>query len=379
MSLKYPFLSISCSLLWILAACGSKQTTRDVSQTQTPRNESQLSFSGTTIEQSDERGNIIWKIKAKQVNYSPDRRTAELEGLTGDFYENGKIVLRVSAAKGEVEKEAKQIVLVEKVVMIDPRNRATIKSERVEWYPQKKLLIIPEKLTGERLDLKIEAQTGTYETKSQKLNLKGKIVADQPTNEQNSRLQLKTSELSWEIPQKQLIGDRPVEIWRYRENTIVDRLVGDRAKVSLQDNTATLTDNVILTSTEPNMRIDTDFVSWNYQSRLANVTKTVKIFDRTNDITIVGAGGQVDLNMSVATLRNGTQAVDRRQSSQIYANDLVWYFGRNTLEAMGNIQYRQEKPKMTLAGDRAIGNLKNNQITVTGDRGKQVKTKIVTE
>jgi LPS export ABC transporter protein LptC len=379
MFLKYPFLSILCTLLWILAACGSKQTTRDVSQTQTLRNESQLSLSGTKIEQSDDRGDIIWKIKAKQVNYSPDRQTAKLEGLTGDLYENGKIVLRVSAAKGEVEKEAKQIVLVEKVVTIDPRNRAIIKSERVEWYPQKKLLIIPEKFMGERLGLKIEAQTGTYETKSQKLNLKGKIVADRPIDEQNSRLQLKTSELSWEIPQQQLIGNRPVEIWRYRENTIVDRLVGDRAKVSLQDNTATLTNNVILTSTEPNMRIDTDFVTWNYQSRLANVTKTVKIFDRTNDITIVGAGGQVDLNMSVATLRNGTQAVDRRQSSQIYANDLVWYFGKNTLEAMGNIQYRQEKPKMTLAGDRAIGNLKNNQITVTGDRGKQVETKIVTE
>jgi LPS export ABC transporter protein LptC len=379
MLLKYHFLSILCSLLWILAACGSKQTTRDVSQTQTPRNESQLSLSGTTIEQSDDRGNIIWKIKAKQVNYSPDRQTARLEGLTGDLLENGKVVLRVSAAKGEVEKEAKQIVLIDKVVAIDPRNRATIKSERVEWYPQKKLLIIPEKLTGERFDLKIEAQTGTYETKSQKLNLKGKIVANQRETQQNPQLQLKTSELSWEIPQKRLIGDRPVEIWRYRETIIVDRLVGDRAKVSLQDKTATLINNVILTSTQPNMQIDTDFVTWNYQSRLINVTKTVKIFDRTNDITIVGSGGQVDLNMSVATLRNGTQAVDRRQSSQIYANDLVWYFGKNTLEAIGNIQYRQEKPKMTLAGDRAIGNLKNNQITVTGKQGKQVETKIVTE
>jgi LPS export ABC transporter protein LptC len=372
---KQSFLSIFCLFLWILAGCGSKQEVRNVSQTQTPRSESQLSLSGTTIEESDENGQIIWKIRAKRLDYSPDRKIAKLEDLTGDLFEKGKVVLQVSAAKGEVERGAEEIILKEKVIAIDTRNRTTIKSELAQWYPQKNLLVIPEKLTGDRPDLVISAQTGTYETKIQKLNLKGNVIA----NHKNPQLQLKTEELAWEIPQQQINSDRPLEIWRYQGKAIVDRLVGDRATISLKDTLATIENNVVLKSLKPNLEITTDVLAWNYTTRLVIANKTVQIDDRTKDITLMGERGQVDLERAIATLRNGTQAVDRRQSSKLYANDLVWYFDKNTLEAFGDIKYQQERPKLTLAGDRAVGNLKNNQIIVTSKQGKQVETKIIPE
>ncbi len=375
MFFKQSFLSISCLLLWILAACESKPEVRNVSQTQTPRSESQLSLSGTTIEESDENGQIIWKIRAKQLDYSPDRKVAKLEGLTGDLFENGKIVLQVSAAKGEVERDAEKIILKEKVIATDTRTQAIIKSELAQWYPQKNLLVIPEKLTGDRPDISISAQTGTYETKLQKLNLKGNVIA----NHKNPRLQLKTEELAWEIAQQQINSDRPIEIWRYQGKTIVDRLVGDRSRISLKDTLAVIENNVKLKSLKPNLEITTDILAWNYTTRLVVADKTVQIYDRTKNITLIGDRGQVDLERSIATLRNSTQAIDRRQSSQLYANNLVWYFDKNTLEAVGNIKYQQERPKMTLIGDRAVGNLKSNQIIVTSKQGKQVETKIIPE
>jgi LPS export ABC transporter protein LptC len=375
MFLKQSFLSISCLLLWILAACGSKPEVRNVSQTQTLRSESQLSLSGTTIEESDENGQIVWKIKAKQIDYSPDRKVAKLEGLTGDLFENGKIVLQVSAAKGEVERGAEKIILKEKVIAIDTRSQAIIKSELAQWYPKKNLLVIPEKFTGDRPDISVSAQMGTYEAKLQKLNLKGNVIA----NHKNPKLQLKTEELVWEISQQQINGDRPLEIWRYQGKAIVDRLVGDRSRISLKDTLAVIENNVKLKSLKPNLEITTDILAWNYTTRLVIADKTVQIYDRTKDITLVGEQGQVDLERSIATLRNGTQAIDRRQSSQLNANNLVWYFDKNTLEAVGNIKYQQERPKLTLVGDQAMGNLKSNQIIVTSKQGKQVETKIIPE
>jgi lipopolysaccharide export system protein LptA len=291
--------------------------------------------------------------------------------LTGDLFENGKIVLQVSAAKGEVERGAEKIILKEKVIATDTRSQAIIKSELAQWYPQKNLLVIPKKLTGDRPDISVSAQMGTYEAKLQKLNLKGNVIA----NHKNPKLQLKTEELAWEISQQQINSDRPLEIWRYQGKTIVDRLVGDRSRISL----AVIENNVKLKSLKPNLEITTDILAWNYTTRLVIADKTVQIYDLIKDITLVGERGQVDLERSIATLRNGTQAIDRRQSSVLNADNLVWYFDKNTLEAIGNIKYRQERPKLTLIGDRAMGNLKSNQIIVTSKQGKQVETKIIPE
>jgi LPS export ABC transporter protein LptC len=373
MSIKQLLLPTTCFFLSILAACGAKQPARDVSQKQPLRSESQLSLSGTTIEQANDNGKIVWKIKAKQANYTPDKKTARLEGLTGELFENGKVILQVSALKGTVEEDGKEIILEEKVIAIDPRNQTKIKSEKIEWYPDKKLLLIPNRVTGERPDLTVSAEKGTYETNVQKLNLQGKIVAIY----NNPKLQLKTEELSWQIPQQQLSSSSFVEIWQYQNKAIVDRLAGDRAKVSLQNATTTLEGNAILKSARPNLKITTDIVTWNYRNRSIDATKTVTIDDLINKVTLIGNRGKVDLNKSIATLNNGTQAVDRLRSAQLFANDLVWYFNTNMLEALGDIKYSQSKPKLTLVGNRAVGNLKNNQITVNGSQGKQVETKII--
>ena len=63
------------------------------------RSEIRSIFKNTSLEQANEQGQTIWKIEAKQIVYSEDRKTGELESLTGYLFENEAIVLQVTGKK----------------------------------------------------------------------------------------------------------------------------------------------------------------------------------------------------------------------------------------------------------------------------------------
>ncbi|MGL5034702.1 MAG: LPS export ABC transporter periplasmic protein LptC, partial [Microcystaceae cyanobacterium] len=66
-----------------------------------------------------------------------------------------------------------------------------------------------------------------------------------------------------------------------------------------------------------------------------------------------------------------------RQQSRLFADQLTWNMQAQTLEALGNIIYEQQKePKFNLTGDRAVGSLVQNNVIITSDRPERVVTEI---
>jgi hypothetical protein len=325
------------------------------------------------LEQSNSQENSLWRIKAERTIYSKNKQTARLEKITANLLQDGELILQVSAKTGEIQDDGNVICLRDDIIVSDPRNQATMSSEEVEWRSQEHVLIVRGNLTGNQSDLKVTAQEGKYYPQTERLELQGNIVAIK----REPSLELKTEHLVWDIPQQKVRSDRPLQIVHYQDKKMSDakqreaeRVVAERGEVRLAENTAQLQQNVELRSFTPKIQIATNSVIWNYQTRLVSTDRPTQIVDLDNQLTITGNQGQIDLNTEVAQLRGGVQGFDGRNQAKLYSQDLVWNIPTQIVEATGNVFYQQSDPQLDLTGDKAVGNLKENQVVVSNNRDR---------
>ncbi|MEM7590581.1 MAG: LPS export ABC transporter periplasmic protein LptC [Cyanobacteria bacterium P01_A01_bin.83] len=337
------------------------------------RSDTQLVLNNAVLEQSNKQDNTIWKIKADNIVYSEDKQIATLNRVVGNLWQNGTIILKVSAKIGEVRDNGNIILLNQDIVASDPRNNSVINTDAVEWRPQENLLLIKEELVGTHPNLKVTGDSGTYLTDIEQLAIQGNVVGitNQPA------LELTSDRLEWNIAQNKLKSPGAVELVRYQEDqTITEQLVGDRAEVDLVEHTATLNQNIELITLEPQLQIATDFFVWNYQQRSGQTDRPIQIWDRDRQINLTGNQGEINLPRAVATLKEGVKGINQQKASQLYARQLTWNMEAEEVEATGNVIYEQADPQARLTGDKAVGQLSNNNIVVTGSGQQQVQTVI---
>ncbi|MDJ0597332.1 MAG: LPS export ABC transporter periplasmic protein LptC [Crocosphaera sp.] len=365
-------------LLLSLVACQSNQQASQTLETSgETRDETNLKLENATLEQSNAEGEILWKIQVDEAKYSPDRKTANLTAVKGNIFQDGKVVLRVKSDYGVIQRDGAEIFLRDNVVAVDPRNKAVLRSEEVEWQPEASLLTVRKNVRGSHPQLEASANEGKYNTREQKLELTGKIKA---TSEQR-QLQLKTEHLIWEIPKQTVIGDRLLTMIRFKDKTITDRLVANRARVLLDKKQIIVKENVEYKSIQPPLQIATNEIIWHYQTRQVYSNQPVQLVQYVQNITITGNKGHVNLAENMAYLKGGVQGISQMNDSKLYANNLTWNVIAQTIEADGNVIYEQnQNPKFNLTGEKAVGTLVDNNIVVTNsDRQERVVTEIFPE
>lgn len=356
------------SALCLLNACSSSNpTTGESPNRSVARTDTNLVLNNAILEQSNSQENSLWRIKAERTFYSEDKQTARLEKITANLLQDGKIILQISAKTGEIQDDGNVILLRDDIVVNDTRNQAILISEEVEWRSQEHVLIVRGNLTGSDSNLKVAAKEGRYYPQTESLELQGNIVA----TKKEPSLQLQTERLVWDIPQQTVKSDRPLQIVRYRDNKISDRIVAERGEVRLADHTAVLQQNVELRSFTPKIQIATNSIMWNYQTRFVSTDKPTQIVDADNQLTITGNQGQVDLNAEVAKLHGGVQGLNGRNQAKLYSQNLVWNIPTQRVEATGNVFYQQSNPQIDLTGDKAVGNLRENQVVVSNNSDRE--------
>jgi LPS export ABC transporter protein LptC len=363
-------------LLLVIAGCSrSPQETQDTkTNTSTPQKlETSLVFNNFTLEQSNDRGQTLWKIAADKAVYTQDKKTASVDKITGNMFQDGKVFLHLSAEKGIIQNNGEKVILEKRIIVTDKRNQAVITSEKAEWFPKKDLLIVPQDITGNDKNLKVLAKQGQYFTKDERLELVGQIVA----TSQDPPLQLKTDRLSWLIPQQKVIGDRPLAIDRYQEKTITDRIQAGKGEVDLKTKIAILEQNVELTSSDPPVQVATNQAIWDTKARIVRSPTPVQIVHTQQQMTVIGNQGKVDLVKQVADLVGGIKGESKPKQATIYAKTAIWNIPTEIIEAEGNVIYQQADPPLNLTGPKAVGKLQENSIVVSGNNGDRVVTEIV--
>ncbi|HLP91787.1 MAG TPA: LPS export ABC transporter periplasmic protein LptC [Nostocaceae cyanobacterium] len=377
-NLKLPvnwyYLPLILVLVMGLFSCGTSSPPQpQPSETPPEKADSQLTFFNVTLEQFDEIGRPVWKVKAKEAEYTKEKQIAQVITPNGELYQDGQIVYKVQAEKAEVKQDGKQLFLKGKILATDPRNGIVLKGNELEWRPQEDLLIVRNQLDGTHKQLKAVAQEARVKTREQRMEFLGQVVA----NSQDPPLKMQTERLTWEIKTGKLIGNRPVLFERYKNNQITDRGRSNTAEVNLKTKIATLQKQAQIELLDPPVQIASDSLNWNMNTDVVISPTPVRAFHRAEKMTVTANQGEMRIPQKIVYLTGNVKAIGQKKQS-LTSNTVTWLLDKKQLLAQGNVIYRQANPQLTFTGDTAIGNLETENITVKGgNSNRRVITEII--
>lgn len=364
------------STIALLSACNSQTRTekklkQDTSATQI---EGSLVFNNVTLDQADEKGRPLWKVKAKQAVYTKDKKIARVDNPNGDLFQDGKVVLQVSAKNGEIRENGQQVFLKGQITATDTRNGAVFHGDELEWRPKEDLLVVRNNLKGNHPQLQATAKEGRYFSRKQQMELLGQVAAIS----KNPDLQMKTEHLTWTIQQQTLIGDRRMQMERYQAKVVTDRVEADNSEVNLKTKIAILKQNVQLTSLDPPLLMSSNSAVWNLNTETVVSDQPIRIVHQKENVILTANRGVVDLQRKVANLTGGVQGVGSRNQANLFANQLTWEIPTQNIQASGNVMYQQVNPPFSTTGPTAVGKLQDQSIVVSSSgAGNRVVTEII--
>ncbi|MBN3878328.1 MAG: LPS export ABC transporter periplasmic protein LptC [Nostoc sp. JL23] len=371
---SFLLLPLTFLLVFGLVACGGKSPLASQQNTADSSNpDSNLTFFDVTLEQADEVGRPIWKVRAKTAKYTKEKQIGQAESPYGELYQDGKIVYQIKADVADIEQDGKQLFLKGKIFATDPSNGIVLQGNELEWRPKEDLLIVRNKINGTHKKLQAVAQEVRVKTREQRMEFSGGVVA----NSIDPQMQVRTEHLIWNIKEEKLIGDRPVEIDRYKDNKISDRGKGNSAEVNLKTKIATVQKNAQLELLDPPMQISSNSMTWNMNAETVTTNSPTRMFQRAENVTVTANQGEMKIPQKTVYLKGNVNAVGQRRQS-LRSNTLTWYLDNKLVEAQGNVVYRQVDPPLNFVGETAVGNLQTENIVVKGGSSSgRVVTEII--
>ncbi|MBD2355570.1 LPS export ABC transporter periplasmic protein LptC [Tolypothrix sp. FACHB-123] len=360
-------------LVFGLVACNRKSVNNPANNSGEQNTDSKLTFFGVAFEQFDEVGRPIWRVNAKSAKYTKEKQIGEAESPYGELYQDGKVVYQIKAERADIEQDGKQLFLKGKIVATDPSNGIVLRGNELEWRPQEDLLIVRNQLTGSHQKLQAVAREAKVKTREQRMEFSGGVVA----NSLDPQLQMRTEHLIWKIKEEKLIGDRPVQIDRYKNNQITDRGRGNATEINLKTKIATVSKNAQLELLDPPMQITSNSMTWNMNAETVTTNSPLRVFHKTENVTVTANQGEMKIPQKTVYLTGNVNAIGQRRQS-LKSRTLTWYLDNKLVEAQGNVVYRQIEPPLNFTGDTAVGNLQTENIVVKGgNSGNRVVTEII--
>lgn len=359
-------------LVVALAGCASNRTANKLKQDsqQIQNFDNSLTFQEVTLEEFDRKGQLWWRVKAKQAVYDKDKKNARVESPTGEFFQDGKSILQVKAKSGEVKQDGKSIFLRGDITATETREGLLLKGDELEWQPENDLLIVRNNLSGTHKDLKISGKEGRYYSRKRTMDLMGQVVAVTTS----PQVQLNADKLTWMVQKQMITTDRPLQISRLQDKNVTERATANKGSFDLKAKVATLQQNAQVTLTKPALQLVGNALTWNLDKQTLVSTQPLTVNNPSQQVTIAANQGNLDLKTNVATMTGNVRGSSARNGAQLNSNSVVWNLVTQQFQAEGNVNYRQANPPLNLTGPRASGGLSDQTVVVSGGR---VQTEVI--
>jgi LPS export ABC transporter protein LptC len=337
--------------------------------------EAKLELNNLSFAQVDKQGKPLWKVRAQRGVYTPDRQRAKVTNLEGDLYQDGQIILHVTAKTGEVEQAGEKVILRGDVVATETRNQLVLIGQEVEWQPKADLLTIRDRVQANQPKFQVNANQGKYLSRKQQLDLSGKITAFST----DPRLALQTEQITWLVKAKQVVGNQFTQIQRYQADKITAQVVTNSFSSALDRKIIKLQGKVQLNATQPLIQANSEAFTWNLDQELVTADRPLTIVHQQEGIVLNSDTGDLDLQASIATLTGNARGLATRNQAKLRADRLIWEITSQQLVGTGNVVYQQIDPSIKFTGTRGVGKLQDRSIIVSSDGKKQVQTEFVPE
>lgn len=335
--------------------------------------EPKLELDNLSFEQVDKQGKPLWKVRAQHGVYTPDKKRAKVTNLVGDLYQDGQIILHITAKAGEVEQEGEKMTLRGDVITKETRNNLILIGQEVEWRPQADLLIIRDRVQANQAKFQVNATEGKYVSRKQTLDLNGKITAFST----DPNLAIQTEHITWLVKDQKVIGDKSTKIQQYQAQQITAQVTANRFSTALERKIINLQGNVQLNTVKPQIQLNGESFQWNVDQELVTADRPLTIVHQQEAVTFKANTGELDLKQSIGTLTGKASGVATRNQAKLNADRLVWEITSQQLTATGNVVYQQTDPVVKFTGTRSVGKLQDRSIVVSGGTKQQVRTEFI--
>jgi LPS export ABC transporter protein LptC len=401
--------ALCCGL--VLSGCGGGK--KDPS-TENPTAENQLSIDNFSLEQSNAQGKLWWKMKAKKASYTIDRKVAQVKDLAGELYQDGQVIMKLTAQTADVIQDGEKVTLRGDVTTTETRNQLVVVSQELEWQPNQDLLTISKGVRATHPKAQMTGDRGNYMSRQQRLELFDKIIAVAPA--ENIRLQ--TSYLLWNVDTANISGDKPVRIDRFKDGKQTEQVnadsisynidkqvakLGGASKVKfnsiaygvsgaieqtmkveansatweIQPNIVALQDKIRFDGTKPVLRVTSNTARWYIKQQLITASNALEIFDPAEQATFIANSGSLDLAKNTAVLNGNARGSSTRNQAKIQAEKITWDITTQQITGKGQIRYQQTDPVLKVNGAEALGKLQDQSVVITGNGKDFVETQII--
>jgi LPS export ABC transporter protein LptC len=360
-------LALSVVILILAAGCRSANRAADKlaqDSSAAQQIDTNLTFNNITIEQPDEKGQTLWKVKAKQAIYTPDKAIAKVKSPYGQLYQDGKPIYKIQANEGEVRKDGDRIFLKGDVVATDTRSGAVLRGEELEWRPKQDTLVIRRNLRGTHPQLQMSADQATVFNRQRRVDLSGHVVAIAT----DPALQMQGEKLIWKMEKKTITSALPIQIQRLKGKQVTDNATSEKADINLATKIVHLQQNARLILSDPPVRVTGNSLIWSLGDQILTADQPVTVFQQEQQVTLTADKGRMELTPKMAYLNGNVHANGQRNQSRLTSNTLTWNISTQNIVAEGDVVYDQTNPTVNLKGPRAVGKLQNQTIVVSGGR-----------
>ncbi len=373
---------ILVALLAGINACNSSSSIPEKSEDANAEEvDSSLTFKDVILEQADAKGQPLWRIRAKQATYSQDQKTAQVQDLAGELFQNGKSVFQVRADRGEVQQESQKIFLKGQIVATDTQDGTVLQARELEWRPKDDLLVLRKDLKVNHRQIQILATAARASSRSRQIEAQGQVVA----TTYDPALRLRAEHMVWQTAEEKVIADSGrgnqapwgVQIERSVRATAnsspgqaaVDRAWAGQAEVSLSAKTVNLRPNARLSLINPPLEVASQQLIWHLSQQTVDSTQPLQVLHRDQKVTVTANQGSLSLVQQRVQLTGSVQALGQQENRSFLRTDqLTWLIPTQEIEARGNVIYHQNNPPVDLRGPRAIGKMQQQAVVIGGGR-----------
>jgi LPS export ABC transporter protein LptC len=342
----------------------------------TPDVEPGLTLRNVTLEQPDENGVLLWRVKGETVTYSPNQQVAQVTRPDSELFQDGEVIYNVIADTGEIRDNGNVIFLRGNIVATGVKNGSILRGNELEWRPEEDVLIMRQEITGSHPQLRAVADEAYVYNREDRMELKGNVVANTVVEDPQTEpwLKLQAQELVWFWADERIDSPQPLRIEQFKDKTVTDVVVGQRGSVDLADQVAVLQGSVAMQMLELPLHVASEAMEWRVAEQVVNVNQPLTVVHPTEKLTVTGRQGRMQLAEQVVTVSQDVVAVGERNQSRLTTDSLSWNVQDQILMAEGRVNYLQANPGINLKGNRGVGRLNEQTFVVDGG---QVVTEIV--
>ena len=362
-------------LIVALRTCGARNELTPATQ----QVDAELTLQTVTLEQPDENGNLLWRIKAKAVNYKPDSQRAELTELNGEFFQAGETIYTVKADEGEVQQNGETLFLRGNLIATSTEGELTLEGERLKWQPKQDLLVM-----GNFQDDALDESEESSVTENNEAE-DGATSDGQSDSRSDDQLDSRSDRNSEGEPTVGLTPQGPkletadlLDAERAKKAPVTGfnpqmEAIAQVASVSNKDNRVELTGGVAAKSkASPWLTFASEQLTWLTEQALIQTEKPLTVekyqaeaYDTVTD-KVTGQQGNVQLAKNIVTLKESVQLESFTQPLKVNSEVAVWDVNAQKVAVDSPVNIEQPERQITASADRADLDLAAQVVYLTG-------------